>query len=183
MHERRRAAAQHGLLAEQVGLGLLGERRAQHAGLRPADALGVRQRERQRRPDGSCSTATRHGHPAPVDELPADEVARALRARPSRRRRRRRGDQAEADVQAVPEEQRVAVLEVRRDVVLVELPLHGVRRQDHDDVGLGGGLGRRDDPQALLLGPGRLLLPSGSPTRTSTPESRSDSACACPWLP
>ena len=25
--------------------------------------------------------------------------------------------------------------------------------------------------------------PAGSPTRTSTPESRSDSACACPWLP
>ena len=29
----------------------------------------------------------------------------------------------------------------------------------------------------------RLLDPSGSPTRTSTPESRSESACACPWLP
>ena len=25
--------------------------------------------------------------------------------------------------------------------------------------------------------------PSGSPTRTSTPESRSESAWACPWLP
>ena len=29
----------------------------------------------------------------------------------------------------------------------------------------------------------RLREPSGSPTRTFTPESRSDSACACPWLP
>ena len=29
----------------------------------------------------------------------------------------------------------------------------------------------------------RLLEPGGRPTRTSTPESRSDSACACPWLP
>ena len=29
----------------------------------------------------------------------------------------------------------------------------------------------------------RLADPSGSPTRTSTPESRSDSAWACPWLP
>ena len=29
----------------------------------------------------------------------------------------------------------------------------------------------------------RLRDPSGRPTRTSTPESRSDSACACPWLP
>src|SRR5215469_11316258 len=29
----------------------------------------------------------------------------------------------------------------------------------------------------------RLFDPAGRPTRTSTPESRSDSACACPWLP
>ena len=29
----------------------------------------------------------------------------------------------------------------------------------------------------------RLLEPGCSPTRTSTPESRSDSACAWPWLP
>src|SRR5215211_7943019 len=30
---------------------------------------------------------------------------------------------------------------------------------------------------------GRLLLASGRPTRTSTPESRRDNAWACPWLP
>ena len=36
-------------------------------------------------------------------------------------------------------------------------------------------------PSASALG--RLFEPSGRPTRTSTPESRSDSACACPWLP
>jgi hypothetical protein len=29
----------------------------------------------------------------------------------------------------------------------------------------------------------QLFEPSRSPTRTSTPESRSDSACAWPWLP
>ncbi len=29
----------------------------------------------------------------------------------------------------------------------------------------------------------RLFDPGCRPTRTSTPESRSDSACACPWLP
>ena len=29
----------------------------------------------------------------------------------------------------------------------------------------------------------RLLDPSGRPTRTSTPESRSDNAWAWPWLP
>jgi hypothetical protein len=29
----------------------------------------------------------------------------------------------------------------------------------------------------------RLFEPSGSPMRTSTPESRRESAWACPWLP
>ena len=38
---------------------------------------------------------------------------------------------------------------------------------------------RRPSPSAF----GRLLEPSGRPTRTSTPESRSDSAWAWPWLP
>src|SRR5680860_385552 len=37
------------------------------------------------------------------------------------------------------------------------------------------------NPSASALA--RLLEPSSSPTRTSTPESRSDNACACPWLP
>ncbi len=38
---------------------------------------------------------------------------------------------------------------------------------------------RRPSASALA----RLLLPSGRPTRTSTPESRRLRAWACPWLP
>ena len=45
LHERGEAAAQHDLLAEQVGLGLLGERRLDDAGAGAADGVGVRQRE------------------------------------------------------------------------------------------------------------------------------------------
>lgn len=52
------------------------------------------------------------------------------------------------------EEQRVAVLQVALDGVLVDLGLDRVRDEDHDDVGLGRGLGRGDDAQALLLGLG-----------------------------
>ena len=40
---------------------------------------------------------------------------------------------------------------------------------------------RTRSPSASALA--RLLDPSGSPTRTSTPESRRDSEWACPWLP
>ena len=40
---------------------------------------------------------------------------------------------------------------------------------------------RTRSPSASALA--RLADPSGRPTRTSTPLSRSDSACAWPWLP
>ena len=47
LHERGEAAAQHDLLAEQVGLGLLRERRLDHAGAGAADGVGVGQGERR----------------------------------------------------------------------------------------------------------------------------------------
>ena len=56
LDELRGAAAQHGLLAEEVGLGLVLERRLDHAAARAADALGVGERERRLAwPLASCS--------------------------------------------------------------------------------------------------------------------------------
>ena len=49
------------------------------------------------------------------------------------------------------EEQRVALLEVRLDRLLVELGLDRVRSEDHDHVGFGSGSRRIDDPQSRLL--------------------------------
>lgn len=63
------------------------------------------------------------------------------------------------------EEQRVAVVQVVLDGLLVDLGLDRVRDQDHDDVGLGGGLGRRHHAQALLLG---LGLGLGALVQTDT---------------
>ncbi len=48
LHERGEPAAQHDLLAEEVGLGLLVERGLDHAGPRSADGVGVGERERLR---------------------------------------------------------------------------------------------------------------------------------------
>ena len=41
LHQGSGAAAKHGLLAEQVGLGLLREGRFKHTSARAADAFGV----------------------------------------------------------------------------------------------------------------------------------------------
>jgi hypothetical protein len=60
-------------------------------------------------------------------------------------------DQIEVDIEAVPEEQRIAVLQVRLDVVFEDVGLCGVGCQQHDDVGPLGDLGRGVDGEALLL--------------------------------
>ena len=59
------AAAQHGLLTEQVGLGLFLERGLDDAGAGAADALGVGQRQRLALTLGSWSMAIRQGTPLP----------------------------------------------------------------------------------------------------------------------
>jgi hypothetical protein len=65
-------------------------------------ALGVRQRQRQGRPGGVLLHGDQARHAAAVDELPAHEVARALRRDHGDVDAGRRGDEAEADVEAVP---------------------------------------------------------------------------------
>ena len=59
------------------------------------------------------------------------------------------------------EEDRVTGLEVGGDRLGVHEPLHLIGHQDHDDVGLGGGLGRADHAQPLGLGLGTRLAALG----------------------
>ena len=67
LDQGRRAAAQDRLLAEQVGLGLLGERRLEHAGAGAAEGPGVGERPRPGRARWRrCSTANRAGTPPPA---------------------------------------------------------------------------------------------------------------------
>ena len=111
------AAAQHGLLTEQVGLGLVLERGLDDAGPGAADALGVGQRERLALALGVLVDGDQARHALAVDELAAHQVAGALRRDHADGDVGRRLDQVEVDVQAVAEEQRIAVFEVRLDVV------------------------------------------------------------------
>ena len=60
-------------------------------------------------------------------------------------------DGAEADVEAVREHERFAGLEVGRDGFVVEFLLLGVGNEDHDDVGPGGGVGRRLHGEAVFF--------------------------------
>ena len=81
------AAAEHGLLAEQVGLRLVLEGGLDHARARAADALARRRaRGRGRCRVASWWMATRPGHAVALHELAAHEVAGALRGDHARRR-------------------------------------------------------------------------------------------------
>jgi hypothetical protein len=83
-----------------------------------------------------------------------DEVTRTLGGDHDHVDAFRRLDAAEADVEAVRERERLAGRHVRCDVRLVHLLLLGVGQEDHDDVGLRGGLRHRDDAQTRSLGLG-----------------------------
>ena len=61
------------------------------------------------------------------------------------------------------EEHRGVLLEIRLNVVRPDRPLRLVGRQDHDDVGLGDGVGDGCDLQALLLGLGDRLRTLAEP--------------------
>ena len=71
----------------------------------------------------------------------------------------RRLDVAVADVEAVAEEQGIAGLQVRCDVLGVDVTLDLVRGQHHDQIGFGDGLGNAEHAQALGL---RLLAGLGT---------------------
>ena len=135
LHQLLGAAAQHGLLAEEVGLGLFLEVGLQHAGTSAADGLGVAQRERLSLAGRVLVDRNERRDTLAVDELAADQVARALRCDHADGDVGRRLDEPEVDVEAMAEEQRVALVEVRFDVLGEDLGLAGVRRQQHDDVG------------------------------------------------
>jgi len=73
------AAAQDGLLAEQVGLGLVLERGLDHPAAGAADALAVGEGERQRVAGGVLVDGDQARYPRAFEELPAHQMARPLR--------------------------------------------------------------------------------------------------------
>ena len=119
----RRAAAQHGLLAEQVGFGFLGKGGLDRAGAGAADALRIGQRLGA----GGAGRVLLHReqarHAAADLIFAADQVARPLGRDQDHVGVRGRIDLAILHREAVRDEQRRAVVEVRRDRVREHRPV------------------------------------------------------------
>ena len=161
LDELGQPAAQHRLLAEQVGLGLLGEGRLDRARARAADALRIGLHQVPGGAGRVLLDREEHGDAATVDELAAYEVAGALGGDHAHVDAGRRLDQVIADVEPVPEEHCVAVDQVGLDGLGIELALHGVGGEHHDEVRLLARLERRDHAQPLRVGLLAALRPLG----------------------
>ena len=166
--ELRDAAAQHGLLAEEVGLGLLREGRLDHARARRADAGAVRERELARVTARVLRDRDDRRRAVALLVQAADDVARALRRDHDHVVALGRRDAAVVDVEAVREEQRGARLEVRRDLLAVERRLRAVGNEQRDELRAADRLGRRADRQTRLLGGGAR----GAARRAGRPRPR-----------
>ena len=165
LDERGDAAAQHRLLTEQIGLGLLLERRLEDARSSGSDAGAVGERSAER---GARSIMLDRDERGGADAFlvgPPDQVTRPLR-----------GDHRDVDVggwldrpevhrESVREHQHVAGLEVRCDLRGVDGSVRRVGEHDHDDVGLRDRLACRPHGQSGLLGlgPGRRAFAEPDP--------------------
>jgi hypothetical protein len=146
------AAAQHGLLAEEVGLGLVLEARLDDAAARAADALGVGEREVA----GLAGRVLVDGDEArdarALGVLAAHEVAGALRGGERDVDAGGRRDLVVVDAEAVAEEQQVALGDPVADLGLPDLAVQLVGDEEHHDVALAGRVGDAEDLVAVVAG-------------------------------
>ena len=144
------AAAEDDLLAEEVGLGLLGEGRLEDAAAGAADPLGVGQGQGlARRASSSSPVAIRQGTPPPLTNSLRTRWPGPLGATRALSTPVGGHDLAEVDVEPVRAEQQVAGPEVRLDVAGVDVALDLVGQEDVDQVAGLGGLGGRDRLEAV----------------------------------
>ena len=102
-HELGGTTAENSLLTEQIGLGLLGERGLDTAGAKAADALGIRKSQRPCAASGVLLHSHDHRHAATSSVLTTNEMAWALWSNHDDVDIGRWLDVAEADVEAVTE--------------------------------------------------------------------------------
>ena len=136
LDEVGQTTTQHGLLTEEVGLGLLAEAGLDAAGTQTAEGLGVGLGQSPGHARSILLDADKHWDTAAVGVFTTHDVTRALRGDHADVDALGGLDVAEVDVEAMGEEEGIAVLEVRGDLFGVQLTLVLIGGQDHDHVGL-----------------------------------------------
>ncbi len=154
MDQRRRAAAEHGLFAEEVGFRFFLERGLDDPGAGAADTLGPREGNFLRLLARILEDGDQRGHALSLDILAAHDVAGAFRRDHDHVHLRRRHDGLEMDGEPVAEQQRLALGEMRGHVFLVHVGNLEIRHGEEDHVGFLHGLGGVGNRESLLGGHG-----------------------------
>src|SRR2546425_587457 len=149
LDQGRDAAAQDRLLAEQVRLRLLAERRLEYPRAGAADPRGIRERVRQRVAARILMHRHQRRHAPARLKLAAYQVSGGLRGDHRDIDAGGGDDFAEVHVEPVGEEQRLPAPETRSDPGLVHGPPFLVGNEHHDDVGRVRRLGHGADVQVL----------------------------------
>src|SRR5260221_8655461 len=157
------ATAEHRLLAEQVGLRLLGKGRLQHPAAPPADAMGVGEGALMSLASGILENRDQAGHAVALLELAAHQIARALGRNEHHVEILPRPDLLEVNVESVSKQQRGVAAEAGLDLQ-VKLLLRQVRDQHRHEVRAADGGGG--------LGDGQAVCPALSPARDGTSQAR-----------
>jgi len=151
LDQRGDAPAEHRLLTEEIGLGLLGKCGLEHSRARPADATCIGEGALARVAGRVLVHGEETGHALAGDKGASHQVPRSLGGHHAHVDTRGRVDEGVANVEAVGEHQHLAGLQARRDGAVVQRALAGVRRQHHDHVGVGARLPGREHAQSLGL--------------------------------
>ena len=146
------AAAQHGLLAEQVGFGFFPEGGFDHAGTAAAIGRSVGQGQIMGLAGRVLVHRDQVGNAAALEVLGAHGVARGLGGDHDDVEVGARHDLVVVDVEAVGKGQGRALLQVRLDFITVQLELELIRDQDHHHIGAVDCLGHVLDLEASVLG-------------------------------
>src|SRR5579875_227542 len=140
-HQGRGTSAQHRLLAKQIGFGLLFKGRLDNAGARSSDRFRIGQGDIFGVSGRVLVNSDKTWHPFALGKYAPNQMPRPLWCHHKHIYIGRRHDLPKVDVEPMPEGDGVAGLEMRLDCLLIEGRLILVVDQDHDDVGLFGGLG------------------------------------------
>ena len=143
-----RAAAQHRLFAEQIGLGLFAEIGLDDAGLAAAIGRGVAERQVTRLAGRIGTDRDQVRHAAALHVGVAHRVARRLGRDHPHVEVGTRHDLAVVHVEAVRKGQRGALADVGFDILAVHGGNLFVRQQHHHDIGALDGIGHRRPPSA-----------------------------------
>src|ERR1019366_311944 len=164
LEERRDAAAEHRLLAEEVGLGLLRECGLEYAGAGATDTTRVCEGALAGEPGGILVHREETGDTLSGDEGATYQVAWSLGRDHADVDTDGRIDERVADVEAVGEHQHLVRVQMRRDRLVVQRALTRVGGEHHDHIGFRAGPRWREHAQGLRqrgrAAPARLRQPA-----------------------